>query len=239
MLLQPILSIIILSSVRKSLKKDGLLPKWNEAVKVATTVFTAVLVLDISFGTRFSGIVWVAHALCFGLVYMVYSHKDFNSAKSITNAFLPLIILNFIEDLVKVIDPSFYSHWENYFEAGGTFGFIWMVTMVIIINKQKKALEKEQLKAEEKEKEYKITEAIKAELEVQVNERTAELTKQKEELQHTLNELKATQSQLIQSEKMASLGELTAGIAHEIQNPLNFINNFSELNSELIEEMNQ
>lgn len=56
-------------------------------------------------------------------------------------------------------------------------------------------------------------------------------------LQQTLNELKATQSQLIQSEKMASLGELTAGIAHEIQNPLNFVNNFSEVNDELIDDL--
>ena len=56
-------------------------------------------------------------------------------------------------------------------------------------------------------------------------------------LEKTLKELKSAQSQLIQSEKMASLGELTAGIAHEIQNPLNFVNNFSELNTELIDEL--
>jgi signal transduction histidine kinase len=56
-------------------------------------------------------------------------------------------------------------------------------------------------------------------------------------LEKTLTDLRSTQSQLIQSEKMASLGELTAGIAHEIQNPLNFVNNFSEVNSELISEL--
>ena len=63
------------------------------------------------------------------------------------------------------------------------------------------------------------------------------LQKQKEEIQNTLGELKTTQNQLVQSAKMASLGELTAGIAHEIQNPLNFVNNFSDVNREMIGEL--
>jgi signal transduction histidine kinase len=69
-------------------------------------------------------------------------------------------------------------------------------------------------------------------LESQVHERTAALS-------HSLKELKETQNLMIQQEKMASLGELTAGIAHEIQNPLNFVNNFSEVNTELFDDLEQ
>jgi C4-dicarboxylate-specific signal transduction histidine kinase len=65
------------------------------------------------------------------------------------------------------------------------------------------------------------------------------LDAQKKELERTLSELQTRQAQLIQSEKMASLGELTAGIAHEIQNPLNFVNNFSEVSRELIGELKE
>ncbi|HSN09866.1 MAG TPA: ATP-binding protein [Hanamia sp.] len=65
------------------------------------------------------------------------------------------------------------------------------------------------------------------------------LQNKNEVIEQTLNHLKSTQAQLIQSEKMASLGELTAGIAHEIQNPLNFVNNFSDVNQELLTELKE
>jgi two-component system NtrC family sensor kinase len=76
-------------------------------------------------------------------------------------------------------------------------------------------------------------------LEKRVEERTLDLLIQKNELQKSLRELNMAQLQLIQREKMASLGELTAGIAHEIQNPLNFVNNFSELTIELVDELSK
>jgi signal transduction histidine kinase len=118
---------------------------------------------------------------------------------------------------------------------GLDFGFI----SNSLMQKLKEVNELSQKNIEQEREKQQILSAQNELLEQQVVARTAEVVHQKEELQSTLSDLKSTQSQLIQSEKMASLGELTAGIAHEIQNPLNFVNNFSDVNKELLMELKE
>ncbi|WP_317173927.1 sensor histidine kinase [Mucilaginibacter glaciei] len=159
------------------------------------------------------------------LATMAYMQKqpDFKSFDVLIFAHYPLVFTAILNGILELVIPKVYNKYDNFLESAQLVAFGWIFARVATSKKQREEIRR-------------INER-RSELEELVAERTAELTRQKNELQGTLKELQATQAQLIQQEKLASLGELTAGIAHEIQNPLNFVNNFSEVSMELIDEM--
>lgn len=232
-----LMAIYIFRYLRTSPQAAYLRPKWDSYFLVGLIVAAGLLVGEMLIPTGKTILAFCSHAMMLGVLYVAFTNPIFQPVKSITNAVLPFVLVSFLSDSVRLVNRNFYDSWDNYFDTAHLLALIWMIAVWSMSKKQRKALEAERQKALEKEKQYALSEAMKAALEVQVAERTAALTLQKEELEQTVKELKATQAQLVQSEKMASLGELTAGIAHEIQNPLNFVNNFSEVNTELIAEL--
>lgn len=234
-----VLLIVVFSYLRKKLQSKKVLPRIDTYLFVGFWLSIVLLILEIVLNSNKGILSWIAHLMLISMLYFCFTKNEFKPVKSFINSILPFVVVNFLEDFVELINAEFHEEWNNYFETARVFSIIWFFAMFFINQKQRKEIEREQLKAIEREKEFQQSEVLKAKLEIQVAERTAELRGQKDELQKALDELKTTQVQLIQSEKMASLGELTAGIAHEIQNPLNFVNNFSEVSSELLDEMNE
>ncbi len=234
--MEPIVAFILLWDLRKILKGTAPHSKWDKIIKYILIGIVPLFIISEALSIEHI-IQWVWHSLLLAAIGIAYFDKLFFPARTILLAVLPLVVLHLSEDILQLFMDEDFKPIEPYFKIAIGFSFIWMVAMLIVSKKQQKALAMERQKTHEEE-EQKIREAKqKIELEKTVAERTAEITRQKEELEKAIADLKATQVQLVHAEKMASLGELTAGIAHEIQNPLNFVNNFSEVNKELLEEL--
>jgi signal transduction histidine kinase len=228
----------LIQYLRKFFQTPVQFPEWDRLLIKARLVAIGLLVVEVLFSVE-SLTKWFWHIFLLLFLAAIYRIKEFRSASAVLYTVLPYFIISVFGDLLQLISQSWYESWDNYIDSAIFFSFIFMFAMWFSTRKQQTALELERQKTREEEEHSRLIESRRAELEHLVAERTNELRLQKEELQHALTELKSTQTQLIHREKLASLGELTAGIAHEIQNPLNFVNNFSELSVELVEELKQ
>lgn len=236
MTFEPVLLFFLIRHFRKTARSFLPDASWDKIFTWAMYAVCVLSVVDLFFiNNTVAAVIW--DIIVLGVLYLIWQRPLFPHVSAVILAILPLVILSTFSNVMEVFFHPAYKKVESIIGFAFVAATTLMIALLIKSNKQIKALEAARKKSLDEEEKRKFIAGQNEKLEIIVAERTEEITRQKDELQHALTELKATQTQLIHSEKMASLGELTAGIAHEIQNPLNFVNNFSEINYELIEEM--
>ncbi|WP_461093361.1 sensor histidine kinase [Spirosoma gilvum] len=248
--------IFFVQSIRKLLQLPSYMARLDKVITTTLVLTVAANVVQVlSFSTllvpidEWALLIEVLIRLIYGLCMLMAVRRmkqGLLEARYLLVALTPLFLLwlftltteilglYFSVDLPRVIHEN-----VEYVESAC---FAWMIIAFTgaLMNRYKlvrqqviqQAIEKEQLKKEREIERNRLIAAQNERLEREVEERTAAL-------KQSIDELKATQNQLVQQEKLASLGELTAGIAHEIQNPLNFVNNFSEVSAELVDELKE
>jgi len=235
-----LMGFLLIKGLRKFLGLPHRLPRWNKPLGYiwvpALALLAGTALLKVKLPLLADGY-WLFVLLTVAAVLVLV--RDYRPARTLLLALTPFLLTKIIEYALSGSDGRVLKEYDTLVDTTQGFSIIWLITFVLIARSQKITLEKERLLREEEERAKHLIEAQNAELERLVVERTAALTHQTAELRAALAELRAAQVQLVQAEKMASLGELTAGIAHEIQNPLNFVNNFADVSLEMLVELRE
>ena len=233
-----VLSLGMMYGGRKALDLPARLPTWDRWLKRAWQPAVVIITLGALVGgpiVNWFDDLFMCGVMALG-VAVGWRLRAYRPALWVGIALLPYAAYLALKQLLVLGGPALVKKLdgEGNLEA---FFFLWLGVGLLVARSQAKTLKASQQQRLATEEAQLAAENQNQFLEYEVGQRTAALARQTDELRATLQELQDTQGQLIQREKMASLGELTAGIAHEIQNPLNFVNNFADVSVELVAEL--